>query len=143
MYSAQDTSIEVGFPIRRSSDQGLVDSSPKHFAVSHVLHRQQVPRHPPHALTNFSMLLARLTDLASRCRSTTRSHRRIESRVMKSYVSHNDGRHQRRHHVCVYVAFYSVFKDSTFTPFDVTARVVDLHRPTLWPPNPWGAQSYM
>ena len=39
-----------GFPIRTSSDQSSVDSSPRHFAASHVLHRLPVPRHPPCAL---------------------------------------------------------------------------------------------
>jgi hypothetical protein len=41
---------QMGFPIGRSSDHGLVGGSPKLIAASHVLHRQQMPRHPPHAL---------------------------------------------------------------------------------------------
>ena len=36
-----------GFPIRISTDQSLVGSSPWLFAATHVLHRCQVPRHPP------------------------------------------------------------------------------------------------
>jgi hypothetical protein len=40
----------LGFPIRKSSDQRLVDSSPRHIAASHVLHRLSMPRHPPCAL---------------------------------------------------------------------------------------------
>jgi hypothetical protein len=40
----------VGFPIRRSPDQRLVSSSPGHIAAAHVLHRLQMPRHPPCAL---------------------------------------------------------------------------------------------
>lgn len=39
-----------GFPIRTSSDPRSVDSSPRHIAASHVLHRLPVPRHPPCAL---------------------------------------------------------------------------------------------
>ena len=39
-----------GFPIRKSSDHSSVDSSPRHIAASHVLHRLPVPRHPPCAL---------------------------------------------------------------------------------------------
>ena len=39
-----------GFPIRTSSDQRSVGSSPRHIAASHVLHRLPVPRHPPCAL---------------------------------------------------------------------------------------------
>ena len=44
------TSLVPGFPIRTSSDQRSVDSSPRHIAASHVLHRLPVPRHPPCAL---------------------------------------------------------------------------------------------
>ena len=40
----------VGFPIRTSTDQCLVGSSPWLFAATHVLHRLQAPRHPPLAL---------------------------------------------------------------------------------------------
>ena len=37
----------VGFPIRTSTDQCLVGSSPWLIAATHVLHRLQAPRHPP------------------------------------------------------------------------------------------------
>jgi hypothetical protein len=52
MYSAlgDTTSLVPGFPIRTSSDPRSVDSSPRHNAASHVLHRLPVPRHPPWAL---------------------------------------------------------------------------------------------
>jgi hypothetical protein len=52
MYSdtGDTTSLVPGFPIRTSSDQRSVDSSPRHNAASHVLHRLPVPRHPPCAL---------------------------------------------------------------------------------------------
>jgi hypothetical protein len=40
----------VGFPIRTSTDQRLVGSSPWLIAATHVLHRLQAPRHPPLAL---------------------------------------------------------------------------------------------
>src|SRR5262245_19772989 len=43
-----------GSPIRKSSDHSSVDSSPRHIAASHVLHRLLVPRHPPCALTNLA-----------------------------------------------------------------------------------------
>lgn len=42
----------LGFPIRTSSDPSSVDNSPRHIAVSHVLHRLPMPRHPPCALTH-------------------------------------------------------------------------------------------
>src|SRR3982751_4632030 len=52
IYSAlgDTTSLVPGFPIRTSSDPRSVDSSPRHNAASHVLHRLPVPRHPPCAL---------------------------------------------------------------------------------------------
>lgn len=52
MYSdtGDTTSLVPGFPIRTSSDPRSVDSSPRHNAASHVLHRLPVPRHPPCAL---------------------------------------------------------------------------------------------
>ena len=52
MYSVpgDTTSLVPGFPIRTSSDPRSVDSSPRHNAASHVLHRLLVPRHPPCAL---------------------------------------------------------------------------------------------
>src|SRR5919112_3568866 len=43
-----------GFPIRKSWDHSLVDSSPRPIAASHVLHRLLVPRHPPFALDNLT-----------------------------------------------------------------------------------------
>jgi hypothetical protein len=52
MYSdtGNTTSLVLGFPIRTSSDQRSVGSSPRHNAASHVLHRPLMPRHPPCAL---------------------------------------------------------------------------------------------
>ena len=47
-------SMLPGYPIRKSSDHSSVDSSPRHIAASHVLHRLLVPRHPPCALTNLA-----------------------------------------------------------------------------------------
>src|SRR3954453_7708717 len=43
-----------GSPIRTSSDQRSVGSSPRLLAASHVLHRLLVPRHPPCALNNLT-----------------------------------------------------------------------------------------
>ena len=45
----------VGFPIRTSPDQSLVADSPKLFAGSNVLHRLQLPRHPPYALIRLTI----------------------------------------------------------------------------------------
>ena len=44
------TSLVLGFPIRTSSDQRSVGSSPRLIAASYVLHRPLMPRHPPCAL---------------------------------------------------------------------------------------------
>ena len=46
-----------GFPIRKSTDQCLVDSSPWLIAATHVLHRLQMPRHPPFALSSLEELI--------------------------------------------------------------------------------------
>jgi hypothetical protein len=46
-----------GFPIRTSSDQRSVGSSPRLIAASYVLHRLLVPRHPPCALNNLATQL--------------------------------------------------------------------------------------
>ena len=41
---------ELGFPIRKSPDQSLLAGSPRLIASYDVLHRLQLPRHPPNAL---------------------------------------------------------------------------------------------
>ena len=46
----------LGFPIRTSSDQRFVGNSPRHNAASHVLHRLSMPRHPPYALNNQTII---------------------------------------------------------------------------------------
>ena len=46
-----------GSPIRTSSDQRSVGSSPRLIAASYVLHRLLVPRHPPCALNNLATQL--------------------------------------------------------------------------------------
>ena len=40
-----------GTPIQKSPDQSLLSGSPKLIAANHVLHRFQLPRCPPFALT--------------------------------------------------------------------------------------------
>ena len=54
MYSDKNilSFTKMGFPIRKSSDQSLIDSSPKLMAVFRLLHRLLMPRHPPNALFN-------------------------------------------------------------------------------------------
>jgi hypothetical protein len=56
----------LGFPIRTSPDQRLVDSSPKLFAATRVLHRLLAPRHPPHALSSLLALISCLTPASRR-----------------------------------------------------------------------------
>src|SRR3954451_24965185 len=48
------TWLMMGSPIRKSSDQSLVGSSPRLIAAPYVLHRLLVPRHPPCALNNLA-----------------------------------------------------------------------------------------
>lgn len=47
-----------GFPIRRSSDQSSFISSPRLIADYYVLHRLQMPRHPPFALRNLTTYMS-------------------------------------------------------------------------------------
>jgi hypothetical protein len=56
IYSGMNnpTSLGLGYPIRTPSDHSSVDNSPRTIAVSHVLHRLLVPRHPPCALHNLA-----------------------------------------------------------------------------------------
>jgi len=46
----------LGFPIRESAGQRLFSASPRLFAAVHALHRLQVPRHPPCALTILTVI---------------------------------------------------------------------------------------
>jgi hypothetical protein len=72
----------LGFPIRTSTYQRLVDSSTWLIAVTHVLHRFSTPRHPPLALTNLKTSLqdarARSTILKEQPKDhqPTRTHQR-------------------------------------------------------------------
>lgn len=50
-----------GFPIRRSSDQSSIISSPRLIADLYVLLRLQMPRHPPFALRNLMTKLHKET----------------------------------------------------------------------------------
>src|SRR6266699_227214 len=60
MCSAQDDAAlpAPGFPIRRSTGQRLFSASPWLIAAVHVLHRLLVPRHPPHALSILTVIVA-------------------------------------------------------------------------------------
>ncbi len=53
---AEEVLPSTGFPIRTSTDQSLVSSSPWLFAATHVLHRLLEPRHPPCALSSLVTL---------------------------------------------------------------------------------------
>ena len=46
--------VTPGFPIRKSQDQSLFDSSPGLIAAYHVLHRLITPRHPPYTLSSLA-----------------------------------------------------------------------------------------
>lgn len=61
MCSSQGTRAcpRVGFPIRTSSAQTVAHTSPRLFAVYHVLLRQLAPRHPPCALSSLSLHVIR------------------------------------------------------------------------------------
>lgn len=56
-----------GFPIRKSSDQGSIISSPRLIADFYVLLRLQMPRHPPFALRNLTTKLLPAKDRQRQC----------------------------------------------------------------------------
>ena len=76
MYSGagDTTSLVPGFPIRTSSDHSSVDSSPRHIAASHVLHRLPVPRHPPCALKHLQTQNQFKKEIAHQRTTTTPPH---------------------------------------------------------------------
>src|SRR5262245_46599097 len=90
---------QPGCPIRRSTDQSLVDSSPWLFAATHVLHRHLAPRHPPLALCSLKSHTPhtfRDRDLGTRRRHTNQE--------ADSWLSFQDAR-----------ARYAVLKDRAET----------------------------
>ena len=54
LRSQEHCNRAVGFPIRTSADLGMVSSSPRLIAATHVLLRLRAPRHPPHALSSLT-----------------------------------------------------------------------------------------
>jgi hypothetical protein len=75
MYSdaGDTTSLVPGFPIRTSSDQRSVGSSPRLIAASYVLHRLPVPRHPPCALKHLQHKITK-NEIRKNCTSNRQKH---------------------------------------------------------------------
>ena len=61
MNSVRDDRVlaRPGFPIRRSTDQSSLSSSPWLIAARYVLHRLLPPRHSPHALISLTKTVFR------------------------------------------------------------------------------------
>jgi hypothetical protein len=72
------TLLLPGFPIRKSSDQCSVGSSPRLIAAPYVLLRLLVPRHPPCALINLATKMLASTVQFSRY---GRHHRGVTARA--------------------------------------------------------------
>jgi hypothetical protein len=96
----RDTPQQVpGFPIRTSTDQRSVDNSPWLIAVTHVLHRYQVPRHPPLAFHS----LEKQRYSYSLCKSQTANHHHNQQQQhhtrghQHTPTQKNGGPCQRRH----------------------------------------------
>ncbi len=95
MYSpaGNRTQPRLGFPIRTPSDQRFVDNSPRLNAVSHVLHRLSMPRHPPYARNK--------TTITDKNRYKTPKHKqKIKRKMLASTLqfSHNTPPHTT--HAC-------------------------------------------
>src|SRR6478609_877312 len=71
------TLLLPGFPIRKSSDQSSVGSSPRLIAAPYVLHRLLVPRHPPCALINLATKMLASTVQFSRYGRPPRLNHRV------------------------------------------------------------------
>jgi hypothetical protein len=78
--------VTPGFPIRRSPDHSLFDSSPRHIAACHVLHRLSTPRHPPCTLSSLTTLTRGCrTEMGEKHRpSADRIRRQAGSRHLRS-----------------------------------------------------------
>ncbi len=90
--SCSPTRSQWGFPIRTSTDQSLLGSSPRLFAACYVLRRSFKSRHPPHAsLTFFFPSLRPQTsdgsDVRGQKRLTTGNFRSLSSFFLL-YFSH-------------------------------------------------------
>ena len=87
MDSPQDTAVlpAVGFPIRTSTDQSLVSSSPWLIAATHVLRRLLEPRHPPHALSSLVTLNSGLPS-----RSSSGARFEVEIQILRRFGSRED-----------------------------------------------------
>ena len=77
----------LGFPIRKSSDQSSVDSSPRHIAASHVLHRPLMPRHPPCALKHLQKHKNQKT--IQRNHTTTSQHQTSRETLLRRGTHHD------------------------------------------------------
>src|SRR3954469_13420147 len=95
------TGLVRGSPIRTSSDQRSVDSSPRLIAASYVLHRLLVPRHPPCALNNLAT------------QKTPHTHPRKETavRAYKNSSTNKESKDAR-----VHCAVLNVQPDTPHTP---------------------------
>ncbi len=104
----------VGFPIRISPDQSLVADSPKLFAGSNVLHRLQLPRHPPYALIRLTIyrnnrpatrpqihLIGATSDQASQ-------HLTPDIRLTRNYVcTSHILRRSQKHHTSAIIRYHT------------------------------------
>jgi hypothetical protein len=95
MYSSQGSHECEGFPIRKSPDQSLLSSSPKHIAACRVLHRLLMPRHPPNALSSLFLSLVSLLD---RVKATCEGH-------LKLNLTNNDTSVLRENLSCIKCAW--------------------------------------
>ena len=82
----------LGFPIRTSSDQRFVGNSPRHNAASHVLHRLSMPRHPPYALNNQTIIQHTQTHTTTQQGSACSDTQNTKT-VLQTYKTKNPSQH--------------------------------------------------
>ena len=86
--------VTPGFPIRKSPDQSLLDSSPRHIAAYHVLHRLSTPRHPPCTLSSLTTFMRGCR--AQRLRSSLRRRTATSQPCLKPLFQRSRARHNLR-----------------------------------------------
>ena len=114
MYSVKGYWLApVGFPIRISPDQSLVADSPKLFAGSNVLHRLQLPRHPPYALIRLTIYRNNLRYTAANtshrhCARPSPQHLTPDIRLTRNYVcTSHILRRSQKHHTSAIIRYHT------------------------------------
>ena len=100
-----------GCPIRKSPGQSVSDL-PKPIVAYYVLHRLQVPRHPPYALSNLTTQVTSLTNIKSLQLNAILRHKMfsLPSARKSSLTFLKKMKKHSNENVVVFLTLYAVFK---------------------------------